>query len=248
MRHGPLDGAGRIGRNMKSIRLFNVLFLFIGLAMLCGAAALLLQTRHFIAGAVSAPGMVTALVPHNSGNSTTWAPVVRYAAANGEPAELTSSSSSSPPAFRVGEAVRVLYRPGGGEAKIDSFFSLWGGALILGILGAVLTAIGGAVLLIGPLGRRHDERLRQSGRPVLADYEGVRLNTRLKMNGRSPYRVLAQWRDPETAKVHVFESHNIWYDPTRYIDRSQLTVYIDPRSPRRYYVDLSFLPEAADQP
>jgi hypothetical protein len=232
---------------MKGVRILKVLFLLIGLATLCGAAALLLHTRQFIAGAVSAPGVVTELVPHDSGSSTTWAPVVRYNAANGEPAQFTSSTSSSPPAFRVGEAVAVLYRPDDpGTAKIDSFFSLWGGALILGILGAVFAAVGGAMFLVDPLARRGDERLRRSGRPVLADYEGVRLNTMLKLNGRSPYRVLAQWRNPETAKVHVFESHNIWYDPTRYIDRSQLTVYLDRRSPRRYYVDLSFLPEAAD--
>ena len=79
-----------------------------------------------------------------------------------------------------------------------------------------------------------------------ADHAGVRLDTRPGMNRRSPCRVTAQRRNPETTRVRVFETHDIWYDPTRGIDRGEFAVCLDRRSLKRYYVDLSFLPEAAD--
>lgn len=232
---------------MKALRIFQAVFLLVGTGALGIALVLALHTHRFIARAAQADGEVIELVGRHSSDSDTYAPVVRYTPANGEPVEFTSSSSSNPPAFAVGEHVRVLYLPGEpGEARIDAFFNLWGAPLILGSLGLMFFGVGAGITLYGIITRRRDEQLRSSGRPVLADYEGVRLNTSVSVNGRNPYRVLAQWRNPETARVHVFESHNLWYDPTRYMDRSQLTVYLDPRNPGRYYVDLSFLPQAVD--
>jgi hypothetical protein len=93
------------------------------------------------------------------------------------------------------------------------------------------TAYGGR-----PAGARHT---------VLADYERVAVNTAVSMNGASPYRIFVQWQDPATSKVHLFHSEDIWYDPEKFINRKQLTVYVDLRNPKRYSVDTSFLPPAA---
>lgn len=45
--------------------------------------------------------------------------------------------------------------------------------------------------------------------------------------------------------MHVFVSDCIWFDPTDHIDTDELTVLIDKDSPKKYYVDISFLPEVA---
>ena len=69
---------------------------------------------------------------------------MRFVTPAGEAVEFTGSVGSSPAAFEVGEAVAVLYDPADPQdARIDSFFQLWFGPLILGFLGLVFTAIGG---------------------------------------------------------------------------------------------------------
>jgi hypothetical protein len=57
---------------------------------------------------------------------------------------------------------------------------------------------------------------------------------------------MTQRLDPATHRVDVFQSEDIWFDPTRYISRRHITVLIDNANLKHYHVDLSFLPEAAD--
>ncbi len=233
---------------MKSIRIFKWLGLLFGGAMLIGALLLAQHSRSFIARAQHAPGVVVEMVPHSSNNnSTTYAPVVRYNAPDGRELKLYSSTSSNPPAYSVGEQVDVLFLPGAPEqAKINAFFSLWGGAVIVAGIGAVFLLIGLGVFLASRMTRKKEEDLMLHGTPVMADFQEVARNTRLTVNGRNPFRVAAQWLNPATGKVQIFHSQNLWFDPTPYIDRKQLTVFLDTANPNRYYMDVSFLPQEAN--
>ncbi|WP_190275779.1 hypothetical protein [Thiorhodovibrio frisius] len=46
--------------------------------------------------------------------------------------------------------------------------------------------------------------------------------------------------------MHVFTSEPVLFDPSEYLNRSHVTVFIDSDHPQRYAMDLSFLPEPAD--
>ena len=85
-----------------------------------------------------------------------------------------------------------------------------------------------------------------NGRHVQANFERVELNTSLRVNGACPYRIVCQWLNPATNQVHVFKSHNLWFDPTDYISGKTLEVIIDPNSYKRYVVETSFLPKLAE--
>ncbi len=50
---------------------------------------------------------------------------------------------------------------------------------------------------------------------------------------------------PGDGGVQVFRSENLWFDPTDDLKREAVTVYVDPRNPRRYAMDVSFLPKLA---
>jgi hypothetical protein len=82
---------------------------------------------------------------------------------------------------------------------------------------------------------------------VQADVVGVERDTRIKLNGRSPYRIVCQWLNPADQKVYRFESEPMWVDPTNYLQgRKHLPVRVDPEQPkRRYWMDIAFLPQAA---
>ena len=72
-----------------------------------------------------ANGTVVNLEQHDSDDSTTYAPVVSYEV-DGQNYHMTGSNASSPPAYHVGQKVRVRYdRDDPTLARIDNFWELW---------------------------------------------------------------------------------------------------------------------------
>ena len=239
--------------SIKILRFIAYLFTFIGILGLIGTGFGYFSTKDFLSQASHAEGTVINLIEKssssNSGGTSTplYTPVVRFKTIQGEERQFTSSVSSYPPAHRVGEKVFVLYIPGHEEdAKINTFRSLWLLHFIFGGLGLVFSIIGISLLTAGFLKKSKEKKLRNHGVPIQAEFQRVERNTGITINGRNPFRLIAQWQDPATSKLHVFESANIWFDPTPFISKSQLTVFIDPNNPRRYHLDISFLPELAD--
>ncbi|WP_206613484.1 DUF3592 domain-containing protein [Parahaliea mediterranea] len=232
---------------MNALKIVPTIFAVTGLLMLGGAVWGYLNTQDFIAHATRAEGEVIDLVRSRSSDSTTYRPVVTFTSADGRKVEFTSSSGSNPPSFHRGEKVTVLYRPETPErARIESFFSLWGLALILGGMGTIFTLVGGGIIATLLYRKRLHGHLRQQGTPVKAELQSVALDTSYKSNGRSPFRIFAQWQDPRTRKVYVFKSEPIWYDPSEFVTTESITVYIERDDPSRYYMDTAFLPPAGN--
>jgi hypothetical protein len=232
---------------MNSVSILKYVFAILGAGMLVGAGAMRANTRSFLAHASAAQGTVVALQSKRSSDgSTTYSPVVRFKH-GAQLIEFTSQTSSSPPGYHVGETVPVRYlETNPYDAKLDSYFSLWGGALIVGGLGAVFLLIGGGMILVPLRRKRVDDYLAHEGVPVEADIQSVGVNTAVSVNGRNPFRIVAQWQDPATSQVHVFESHNIWFDPSSFIKQKRIRVFVDRANPKKYYVDVSFLPQLAN--
>jgi hypothetical protein len=94
---------------------------------------------------------------------------------------------------------------------------------------------------IGLFKGRRKELLKERGVKIKTQFVNVEVNRSLEVNGRNPYQITVQWKNPRTAAVHNFRSDNIWTDPTGRIP-DEVTVYIERDNPKKYYVDLSFLP------
>lgn len=230
---------------MKTIAILKYAFAAIGIAMLGGALFWIQQTRSFLSEAAVAQGTVVDLV--RSGGDSTYRPVVRFQAADGKAIEFTSGAGSSPPAYSKGEKVEVLYRPAAPQdAAIKGFISLWLGPTILGGLGAAFLAIGASMIAVVRIKAQQAAYLRAQGMPIQTKFQGVELNTSLHVNGVSPFRVVTQWRNPATSELHVFRSENLWFDPSDHIKTEHITVFVDPADPKKYAVDLSFLPKLAN--
>lgn len=171
-------------------------------------------------------------------------PVVSYVTARGDTTTFWSMVSSNPPTYRVGEVVDVLYdpaRPREAEIKGAGHFMVGAFALFGLVFAGIGVGIGGASVWRA----RRAEALRRNGRRIEAALVDVLHDTRVRRNGQSPYRLVAQWQDPETGRVWSFRSDAVWYDPRPYAERGQAVgVWIDPSDPGRHHVDLSVLPPA----
>jgi hypothetical protein len=133
------------------------------------------------------------------------------------------------------------------DAKIGGFTSLWGGAFMFGALGSIFLLTGAGMMLSAMLNAQRASYLTRHGKRVHTTVERVERNENLKVNGLNPYRIFTRWQNPSTSETRVFESDYIWFDPSSYLNGRSIAVFIGPRDPRRYYVDLSFLPKHAEQ-
>lgn len=233
---------------MKGLSWLALAFSAIGVLLLGLAFYFYSDSRSLLDEGLSAEGEVVKLLRmRSSEGGISYRPVVVFNDESGKPVEITSRVSSNPPAYSVGERVEVLYRPGQADrASIKGFVSLWLGATIAGVLGLLFVLVGLGVWTYGRMEDRQVESLRRHGRLIQARYEGVERNLRIRVNGRHPYVIVAQWQDPVSKAVHLFRSENIGFNPEEYVHSKTITVYIDAKNPAKYAMDTSFLPKLAN--
>lgn len=236
---------------MKALKIVQYAFLIIGAAMLAGTFFMVQNTQQFLQTSLKAQGTVIDLIEKrsssSSSNSRTYSPKVQFTTATGENITFTTSSSSYPPSYDIDEKVDVFYmvdKPN--SAKINGYFDLWGGATILGILGGIFFAIGAGIALFITLSLRKKTNLTSTGDAIEANFQSVKRNESISVNNTHPYQILAQWLNPRTNEIHIFKSENIWFDPTSHIKNKKIKVYIEPNNPKKYHVDISFLPKLAE--
>lgn len=230
---------------MKTINIIKYLFTIIGAIILLGTSFMYKNTRGFIDKSITSQATVIDLVysRSSSSNSVMYTPVVQFTDGNGNEIEFLSSSSSNPPSYNVGEEIEVLYnQENPNEAKIKSYFSIWGGVTILGILGFIFFGVGGSIFLYYKIKSNKLKYLKQNGIRIESDFQGVQINNSLSVNGRNPFQIVSHWQNPTTSKLHIFTSDNIWFNPSDYITDDKIKVLIDRNNPKKYSIDLSFLP------
>lgn len=222
------------------------IFTLIGAALLIGALLMYNSTQDFLDRAVITEGTVIDLIRSQSEDSDTYTPFVKFRTKNGEIVEFVSSTGGGPNSYSIGEVVSVAYLEDSiDKAEINDTSSLWGGVMILAGMGSVFFLIGLSIILFGASKNKKVKYLKEKGTPVVAKFQSVEVNPRIEFNGKNPYQICAQWINPATSKLHIFNSDNIWFDPTNHIDREEITVLIEEGNPSKYHVDISFLPRNA---
>lgn len=236
---------------MAVTRIIALIFGLVGLAMGSAAIWVTYSTLQFRATALHAEGEVIGFgTSRGRKGGTMYTPQVRFyvPAAEGGPGasvEIRGRVSSSSRSYDIGDRVDVYYPPEHPEdARIDSFMEQWFFPLIFGFFGLVFGGIASGFIVAEWRQRRLYAWLATHGMTVQAKLIEVARNTSVKVNGRSPWVLRAQWQHPLTQAVHVFESEHLWYDPSDYLrGRSELPVRVDADDPARHRVDLSWLPK-----
>ena len=225
-------------------RTLGTVFGLVGLALLTVALFLVRSEIAFRSGAVRAAGKVVKLQPSRGRRGLVYTPVFSFTDEDGHAHQGTGRVASSPPAYERGEAVTVLYAPGHPEsARLESFMETWFLPLILGGIGVIFASIGAGFLIALVRRGRMRTRLAATGLVVQARVERPYVDTSIRLNGRSPYRIPAQWQNPRDQKVYSFASEPIWFDPAPFVRGDTISVRIDADDPHQYDMDLSFLPE-----
>ena len=139
---------------MRSMRIARLVCLAIGTMFLLVACGFAVRDLVRTVGAEVATGEVIALNAE-SGSRGMYRPTVRFLTDRG-PVTITGLVASNPPAYRVGESVRVYYdRADPSAAIIDSFVERLLFSVVFGGVGIVIVTIG---MVLGWLARRRAAR------------------------------------------------------------------------------------------
>ena len=194
-------------------------------------------------GAESADARVVELLREKSDQGgSVYRPELQYVTPARQTARVTFSTASDPPGYYVGEVVPILFDPKEPASAIpNTFWGRWLFTIIFGSVG-VLVCIGGATpFALRIRGRRKVQRLLKTGRPIATAYYGVEQNSVVEVNGRHPFYVITQWRNPVSRELVQFRSPALWEDPTAKACDRMITVVVDPDNLHHYVMDLSFL-------
>lgn len=229
---------------MKIFRLMYVVFLVVGIGMLVGFTLTYRQSRAFVAGAERANGEVID-VEYNRrpGDSTgMYCPVFQFMTKDGQKIRVRSKIRSSSSSYHRGDQVAVLYDPKSPEnASIQSFWDLYFLPIVFGLIGVGFTTAGAGMIGWDILRNGKPVYYRRRGRLIEAAINGTS-RASYAVNNVRPWRIEAEWQDPQSGKLFHFQSQNLYVDPAEHLrDRRNVGVYIKASNPKRYWMDISFL-------
>lgn len=231
---------------MRFFSVIKYVFAATGIALLIGAFFAYENATNFLRDAVSTQGTIVGHEISKNSDTVSYHPVVRFSGSDGQMFEFTSNTGGSASSYPLGADIDVLYIPLQEEdAKVHSFFALWGGVMVMSILGAAFLFIGGVIFLFKALRKRKKDYLQRNGTPVEAKVQSVEFNHSISINGQNPYVIVCHWLNSSTGQVHLFKSENIWFDPSPYVEQDMIKVFIAKDNPKKYHVDISFLPQLA---
>lgn len=225
------------------LNLMVYLALGIGVVFLAVGLGFTTSQVRFLARSQSADARVVELLREKSDQGGyVYRPELQYVTPARQTARVTFSTASDPPGYYVGEVVPILFDPKEPASAIpNTFWGRWLFTIIFGGVG-VLVCIGGATpFALRIRGRRKVQRLLKTGRPIATAYYGVEQNSVVEVNGRHPFYVITQWRNPVSRELVQFRSPALWEDPTAKACDRMITVVVDPDNLHHYVMDLSFL-------
>lgn len=225
----------------KALLWIGGIFFAFGLAFAAVGVWNVVDDMALAARGNTAQGTVVNLsASYDSEGGTTYRPVVLFRDDNGATRRFTSNMGSNPPAFDRNEKVTVIYDPWAPEdAIIDSFSTRYLLPAIFGGFGLIFGGIGAGLLIYVIRRRRIIARLKQSGVPINAEFVECYRDTSTKVNGRSPWVVVAQATHPATGKLSSFKSDPVWVDLSGTLAGKPIPVLIDPADPDQHFIDLA---------
>lgn len=184
--------------------------------------------------------LASGTVLRSSANDRTF---VSFVTTEGKQIKFSSYTGNNPSGFTEGESVEVLYDPANpNNARINDFYILYLGVTVVGFIGAVSFFTGFSFFRSDRSKYKKTDFLQQGGKSITTKFIDVQVDLGVSFNDSNPYFICTEWLDPKTNKILFFESDDIWFDPTEFIKTDEIKVLIDPNDPKKYTMDISFLP------
>lgn len=229
---------------MKQIRLIPTVFTIVGVVLLIGSIFLWKSAFEFTNNGIKTTGTIVELDVDNSDGGGAFHPIIVFHTLEDNSAVIFRSSyGSSDFKGDIGNSIDIIYpKDNPKSAVINSTFGLYGSGIFISGFGALFLLAGIIPLIIMKISKNKGTRLMREGSPITAKISEVIINDSINVNGNNPFQIIADKHDKATNSITRYKSKNIFFDPSPYLTEENVTVYIDKNNPKKYYMDVSFLP------
>lgn len=215
------------------------------LALGCAGSAATAWTLSYRLFGASAQATVVAIVPRPNakGSGPVYCPEFSFRNAMGKQVAWDSPECATPAAWKIGERAQVFYDPSDPSTGVArSFARQWSIPPLAGAFALTFLLAGAAPQVLRERRLKRRTWLVLHGRRIDTELLGVGRNALALWGAERPYRIFSQWRDPRTGLVYEFHSVDLWVEPSAWLPRRAIPVRIDPANPKRYDMDLGFVP------
>jgi len=234
----------------KAAKIVFIAFAVIGVVLLVAGFVWIHQTRNFLERCLETKGVVIEVRWKSDSEGTLYAyPVFQFIdARTGKEITVVSTFGSTTMIYGVGQEVNILYdSQNPHNAKIESFWNIWFGPTIVIGLGSIFLSVGLIPFGFDVRKRRTVQYLKTQGEVIHGKVSNIYVDFSYSEQGEHPWCIGVQWMNPSSRKVHVFKSEHIWYDPSDFVKiEEQIEVRIDPKNPKKYWVNIEHLPRRKD--
>ena len=123
-------------------------FLFLGCALAYFSYQQYQKTQHLLQDGIRTVGIVKRMVITQDDDGTMYSPVFEFTDRANKDHEFKSNISSRPPAYEVGEKVKLVYeRKNPDNVKVVSFWGLYAASVIMAMVAAPLLILGFSYLV-----------------------------------------------------------------------------------------------------
>lgn len=221
----------------------QMIFTLLGLALIGIATIGGIKSYEFVKYSVSVKGKIIGLAPQKY--KRFMEPKFEFKTSEGKTIQVVSRADNRASAVLVGGEVDVLYSPSNPYyAEIDDWRNFWLLPIVFGFMGSGFLAAGISKQIPEFKDKLRCLRFKSNG--VTIDTNFLRIERPLWWNrhpDNKPFVVVSSWRDPYSAETYHFRSKPLWTDPTSLLADRPIRVYLNPRNPLRYWMDLTVLSE-----
>ena len=217
--------------------LFGGIFFVVGMSLLISGIGVLRSTQKFLNRAEVIEGTISDIqVRYDSDGDAHHSVFVRYSYEGQEYETGLSEYSSS---MHIGQSIRLYVDPRNPYSVRSKSMAYFLPIMLMG-MGALFACVG-LPFILSVLKKSFSRKLLlQNGNCVNATIVASDVNTHYSVNGRHPYYVDCQYRDPYSGMTYLYRSGHIWEDPYQFVG-GQIPVYVDPKKPSKYYVAIEEL-------
>ena len=218
-------------------KLFAYIFLGFGLFfMIMGASIGIYSVNNFNKlkeNGIKTNGIIADIVTSHSDDETYHTVFVTFITRNGK--EVTEELGFYSSDMYIGKSIELYYDPvNPSKLGVDNFFSRFGFLFIAGGIGLAFFIIGFVLANKLHAFEKRKAMLISAGHSVMAEVIDISVNYNVRFNNRHPY--IIHCRYSEDGREYLFKSHDIWSDPSSFIN-SKIKVWLDRDDYSIYYVD-----------
>lgn len=220
----------------NSTDILIIVFLIIGIVFVGICAVFTSVNIHIKNNYNETDAVVMGFERHHSSsdNGDTFYTLVSYSVDGNDYQSVLSAYSSS---WSVGDTIKVYINPDNPQDVKSTMPSVF--FIVFGLVGFVFAIVGFVMLHRSIKLKKQKKQLIENGLTLRANIIDFYPNTRIMVNGRNPYLVVAEYE--EFGQKHRFVSENVWERLNNNHIGEQVTVYYEHNDMNKYYVDVDTL-------